>query len=170
MVILKGLNGSIIDKLKLAFLKSETSFVEKNKHDLKNANLKSANLRDADLKSANLKGANLKGADLGYADLNGADLRGANLSYTDLRGADLRGADLKNADLRGADLRDADLRNANIDFCSFPIWCGSIGIRLCDRLKAQLLYHALINTELATQEQKKFIKKNFHRYNEVKKL
>ena len=48
-----------------------------------------ANLREADLRGANLSEANLRGADLHLANLSEANLRGA-----DLRGADLRGADL----------------------------------------------------------------------------
>ena len=59
-----------------------------------------------------------------------------NLSWADLRRADLRGADL-----RYADLRYADLREANLDFASWPLWCGSIGVKVDLRLAAQLAYH-----------------------------
>ena len=38
-------------------------------------------------------------------------------------------ADLLSADLRGAKLQDTYLRDANIDFCSWPIWCGSLKVR-----------------------------------------
>lgn len=72
-------------------------------------------------------------ADLQYADLQGADLRGA----------DLRDADLWHADLQGADLRDADLQGANINFCSWPIWCGSLKVHIDDEIGLQLLYHAV---------------------------
>jgi uncharacterized protein YjbI with pentapeptide repeats len=105
---------------------------EKNKKDLRDANLIGANLRDADLGGAYLRGAdlgganlggaylrgaNLGGADLGGANLGGAYLRDANLGGADLGGAYLRGANLGGADLggaylRGANLRDADLRGA----------------------------------------------------------
>jgi len=44
---------------------------------------------------ANLRGADLRGANLLGADLWGADLRGANLWGADLRGADLWGAEIK---------------------------------------------------------------------------
>ena len=50
---------------------------------------------------ADLRDANLRGADLRYADLIGADLRDANLI-----GVDLRYADLRRADLTGAELGD----------------------------------------------------------------
>ena len=56
----------------------------------------------ADLRDADLRGANLWGADLQGANLQGADLRGANLRDADLRGANLWGADLRGADLWGA--------------------------------------------------------------------
>ena len=80
------------------------------------------------------------------ADLWGADLRGANLWRAGLRGADLRGANLREANLRGADLRGAnlrgaDLRGANLDYSCWPLWCGSLGVRVCKRIAAQLAYH-----------------------------
>ena len=98
---------------------------------------KKANLRYADLSYADLRGANLR-----YADLHNADLRYANLSYADLRGADLRSADLSGADLRGANLRYADLSYANVDFSSWPLWCGSLkGVKVDARIARQLAYH-----------------------------
>ena len=66
----------------------------------------------------------------------GADLRGAYLQGAYLQGANLQRADLQRADLRGADLREADL-----DFASWPLHCGSIGVKGCERLVAQLLFH-----------------------------
>jgi hypothetical protein len=56
-------------------------------------------------------GADLRDADLRDADLSGADLRDADLRDADLSGADLRDADLRDADLSGADLRGAVLRD-----------------------------------------------------------
>ena len=84
--------------------------------------------------------ANLRGADLQDADLRGADLRYANLRYADLRGADLQNVDLQNVDLRYADLQGADL-----DYSCWPLWCGSLGVHIDDRLAKQLLYHLLYN-------------------------
>ena len=63
----------------------------------------------ADLSYAILRSADMRDADLRYANLHGADL-----SYADLRSAILRDADLFGANLCGADMRDADLRGANI--------------------------------------------------------
>ena len=85
----------------------------------------------ADLWGANLRGANLRGANLRGADLQKADLQKANL-----RGADLRGADLWEANLRGANLRGADL-----DYACWPLWCGSIGVKIDKRIWCQLAYH-----------------------------
>lgn len=65
-----------------------------------------------------------------------ANLRGANLWR-----ADLRGADLRDADLQVADLRDADLRGADLDYSCWPLWCGSLDVRVCKRIAAQLAYH-----------------------------
>lgn len=90
-----------------------------------------------------LRGANLRGVDLRGADLRKADLLGANLSEADLRGADLFGANLRGADLFGANLRGANLRGANLDFSCWPLWCGSLNVKIDKRIFCQLLYHSL---------------------------
>ena len=80
--------------------------------------------------------ANLRGADLRGVDFYRPDLRGA-----DLRGADLRDADLRKADLRSADLSRADLSGANIDYSCWPLWCGSLDVKVDARIARQLAYH-----------------------------
>lgn len=74
---------------------------------------------------------NLRGADLCEADLCEADLCGANLCE----------ADLCVADLRAADLRAADLRGANIDYACWPLWRGSLGVKVDVRIARQFAYH-----------------------------
>ena len=65
-----------------------------------------------------------------------ADLQGA-----DLRGADLRGADLWRADLRGADLWRANLWGADLDYSCWPLWCGSLDVKVDKKIAVQLAYH-----------------------------
>ena len=89
----------------------------------------------------NGKCANLSGADLSGANLSGANLYGADLSGANLRGADLYGADLRGAYLYDADLYGADLRGANLDFSCWPLWCGSLHVKIDDRIAHQLIYH-----------------------------
>ena len=79
---------------------------------------------------------NLRGADLHRANLCEADLCGANL-----RGADLHRANLCEANLQRANLRGADLRGANIDYACWPLWCGSLGVKVDVRIARQLAYH-----------------------------
>ena len=79
------------------------------------------------------------------ANLRGADLRYADLRDTDLRGAVLCDAVLRGADLRGANLCDADLCDADLDYSCWPIWCGSLGVHIDERIALQLLYHTLYN-------------------------
>lgn len=56
--------------------------------------------------------------------------------------ANLSSADLSGADLSDADLRYADLRGANVDFSSWPLWCGSLkGVKVDARIARQLAYH-----------------------------
>jgi len=70
-----------------------------------------------------------------------ADLRYANLRGADLESADLRYANLGRADLESADLRYANLGGADIDYSSWPLWCGSLGVKVDKRIAAQLAYH-----------------------------
>ncbi len=93
-------------------------------------NIEAETIKEA-VEKANLRGANLTGA-----DLTGADLRGANL-----RGADLTGANLRGANLTGADLRGADLTGADLDFSCWPLWCGSLKVKIDKKIALQLLYH-----------------------------
>ena len=50
-------------------------------------------------------------------------------------------ADLRWDDLQGADLRGADLRGANLDYSCWPLWCGSLDVKVDKRIAVQLAYH-----------------------------
>ena len=58
-----------------------------------------------------------------------------------LREADLWGANLWGASLWRANLWEADLRGSNLDYSCWPLWCGSLDVRVCKRIAAQLAYH-----------------------------
>lgn len=75
------------------------------------------------------------------ANLNGADLGGANLHGADLGGADLFGATLRGASLCEANLHGADLHGANLDYSCWPLWCGSLDVKVDARIARQLAYH-----------------------------
>ena len=81
---------------------------------LEGANLQGANLWDAELQDADLQGADLQGADLKWANLQDADLKDAELQGADLKDAELQGARLWRANLQGADLKDAELQGADL--------------------------------------------------------
>ena len=111
------------------------------------ANLSSANLRSADLSSADLSSANMSSADLRFANMSSANLRFANMS--------------------SADLSYANLRYANLDYSAWPLQCSSNKAIVCDKIAAQLLYHAFAVAKIKpTKAQIDFMAKNFHRYNE----
>ena len=110
-------------------------------YDLKGADLRYAELRYVDLSDADLRYANLKGADLSGANLINTDLSGANLKGANLSGANLSGANLKGANLKGANLKGADLSGANLDYSCYPLWCGSLHLKVDKRLACQLAYH-----------------------------
>lgn len=65
-----------------------------------------------DLRNADLRGANLDGADLRCADCSGSDLSDARIC-----GAELGRANLSRARLAGADLSQTSLRGANLSEC-----------------------------------------------------
>ena len=75
------------------------------------------------------------------ANLCEADLCGANLCMADLRGADLRQATLYWADLYGAKLYGANLCGADLDYSCWPLWCGSLNVKVDARIARQLAYH-----------------------------
>lgn len=80
---------------------------------------------------------------LSLANLGEADLSGANLSWADLHRANLHGANLHGADLRGANLHGADLHRADVDFSCWPLWCGSLNVKIDKPIFCQLIYHTL---------------------------
>ena len=73
-----------------------------------------------------------------YAVNNGISLKDADLSE-----ADLSWADLSDTDLSGADLSGADLSGATIDYSCWPLWYGSLDMKIDKRIFCQLLYHVL---------------------------
>ena len=110
---------------------------------LQDADLQGAILRNSILEDSELQGADLRGTDLRHSDLRQSDLQSAILEDSELQGADLRGALLQHSNLRGAGLRHCDLRGADLDYASWPLWCGSLKAYVDDRIAVQLLYHTL---------------------------
>lgn len=119
--LLLALSQMNIDTSSFNQIKLKTSFVGA---DLKDADLRNANLSGIDLSQANLEGADLSGANMIEVNLKEANLWGANLNKVNLKGANLWGANLawaklNESDLRecmmdGVDLTSAKLRAANL--------------------------------------------------------
>lgn len=89
-----------------------------------------------------LRGITLSEVDLAWADLSGADLRRADLFGANMTEADLTRANLSGVDLRGIHLTGANLTEANIDFSCWPLWCGSLNVKVDKKIAVQLMYHA----------------------------
>ena len=49
--------------------------------------------------------------------------------------------DGERANLVGAYLEGANLKGANLDFSCWPLWCGSLDVKVDARIAAQLAYH-----------------------------
>lgn len=159
--------------------------------DLHDVDLQRAGLQQTDLRCANLQNAKLHRAKLQRAKLQSAELQHTVLKHADLHGADLQNAkllsavlqhtDLRCTDLLGADLQYADMRDANIDYASWPLWCGSLKAYVDDRIAIQLLYHTLsvvqyspyvsedVKRTLLTQDMVD-VANRFHRVDECGKL
>ncbi|MEM1161441.1 MAG: pentapeptide repeat-containing protein [Pseudomonadota bacterium] len=90
----------------------QTAYEHAPKRDFK-LNLRNTNLRRADLSKLDLRRALLTGARMEGADLSGARMEGANLFGARLEGADLSGADLKSADLNRCTIARTRLRSAD---------------------------------------------------------
>ena len=108
----------------------------KNEKGGRRANFRGAGLRHANFRGAGLRGAGLRGADFRGAGLRGADFRGANLLAANFMAANLLAANLLAANLTGADIRGAD-----IDYSCWPLWCGSLDVKIDRRIFCQLAYH-----------------------------
>ena len=96
--------------------------------DLRQANLRAANLAGFDLSDADLRGADLTRAVLRGAVFTNAHLEGALLNGADLTGAVLVRARLAGAHLLATVLRDADLSEADLRDCDVTV-ADRTGIR-----------------------------------------
>ena len=103
--------------------------------------LKGSGGNRADLSGMDLRGMDLRGVDLSSAKIRGTDLRETDLRETILYGADLTGAEVTGTYLSCTNLRRVDLRGANIDFSCWPLWCGSLDVKVDARIARQLAYH-----------------------------
>jgi hypothetical protein len=97
-------------------------------------------------------------------------LGGVGGEKADLQEADLQGANLQRANLQGADLQGADLQRANLDFACWPLWCGSLGVKIDEKLAAQLAYHFLAVWPDARTPKLLRLANSFHRVGEVPKF
>lgn len=94
-------------------------------------------------------------------------------------GADLSGVDLHEADLSGVDLHGANLTETNLDHSCWPIWCGSLNVKIDKRQACQLLYHTLRAMQSVDDAEIREIladskiinlANQFHRVNECEKI
>jgi hypothetical protein len=141
MEIKNRCTNEAIFSAEVATMRELVGMAAAQKANLSDANLRGANLCDANLRGANLCHANLRDANLCDAELSHANLSYANLSGANLRGANLRGAELCDANLCYANLCGANLSGANVDFSVWPLWCGSLNVKIDAKQAAQLAYH-----------------------------
>jgi len=107
------------------------------------ADLQGACLVHMDLHGLWFEALDLQGARFDYSDLRGTGFHDCDLQRAKFIGADLRGSDFMGCNLTGVSFRDADLRGANFDQSAWPLDCGTVNVRVDDRIMAQLLNHVL---------------------------
>ena len=87
--------------------------------------------------------------------------------------------DLRSANLEEANLKGVDLSGANLDYSSWPLWCGSLSVKIDKRIFCQLLYHTLRAGQSVEDEEVQALLNNpdvlklanqFHRVEECGKL
>ncbi len=88
-------------------------------------------------------------------------------------------AAVQNAVKSGANLRGANLQGADVDFSCWPLWCGSLNVKIDKRIFCQLLYHTLrVGKSVDDPEVKKLFEipelvnlaNQFHRVDECGKI
>ena len=93
---------------------------------------------------ADMSWANMGGSNMSWANMSGSNMGGANMG-----GANMSGANMGWANMSRADARDADISGANIDYVTITLWCGTLRIRIDNRITSQLLYHVLSCVEVS---------------------
>lgn len=88
--------------------------------DLRNLDIRKANLIKIDFSGCDLRGTNFSYSNLKEALFKGSDMRESSLWNTNLEGADFTDADLEGADLDYSKLRGAILFRANLRRASLP--------------------------------------------------
>ncbi|MEM9784070.1 MAG: pentapeptide repeat-containing protein [Pseudomonadota bacterium] len=82
--------------------------------DLRNRDIRRADLSGAFLPAVDLRGAQIQGANLNAAELQQARLRGAQMQEAYLVAAQMQGADLRSAQMQGANLIAAQMQGADL--------------------------------------------------------
>lgn len=119
--------------------------------------------------------ANLRNSNLSYIDLRNSDLCYSDLHGSDLHSSDLRHSDLRHSDLRESNLSGSDLSGSDLDYSCWPLWCGSLDVKVDKRIFAQLAYHlcrVIVDDEECKAAQAALypIANQFHRVEECGRL
>jgi len=115
---------------------------------------KGVDLRNIDLRGANLDrsiliGANLRKADLRNAQLKEANLFNACLVGSELNGADLQGITLNDADLQGTVLSYVNLQKAVLSYANLQkAWLIQVNLQEASLLGAKLQGAEILSTKL----------------------
>ena len=71
-----------------------------------------------------------------WIDTDGKEGKRALMDYEDMINAVVMNVDMKRVDMRHADMSDVDM-----DYSCWPLWCGSLDVKVDARIARQLAYH-----------------------------
>jgi len=105
-------------------------------YDLRDANFHRMSLRDLDFSGMDLSTVHFESAQLNNVIFDYADL-----SYCRFFNAQLKNVSFCNANLLGAGFIGASFENCNLDFSTFPLFCGGLDWKVDARIVRQQAYH-----------------------------
>ncbi len=110
--------------------------------------LKNKKLQECDWENCKFENCNFEYSDLSSSCIENCEFIDCNFYHCDMNNGCLtnsifRDCDVRVVNLLMTDLTNTDFSTSNIDYSTFPLWCGSFDVILDDEQKQQLLYHLL---------------------------
>ena len=137
---------------------------------LEDAVLDGMSFRNCNFSFAMMKGASMVQTDFTRCNLSNVQLRDAKMMFASFDHCNLKRAKLNYADIRQVNFYRSELIDINIDFSSWPMWCGTKNSIVGEKLAQQIAAHfcALICDDPETKRMQALLldyARNSHRAN-----
>lgn len=129
-----------------SFVGMDLSYATFDSVDLTGCDFSDTNLLHVDFDNAIVSDVDFTRAKLHCARFVGTialrtNFRQVECDHTTFEGANLTGANFCSASMKHVNLSEAVVYGTNIDFSSWPMWCGGVSVKIDRRLAAQFAYH-----------------------------